>query len=288
MVSDGQQGPLRPLHVPSTFGTELYTAASGFFSAGHRGLADKNDDCYTTAFRFLIKHSVDISRHEGSSTSAYRWEKLGFVTFHPSPGVFTVFCFDIEAGTESLVRKHILEHKLTMTEAHPLSVHALLLRCILHRFNDAVWVWRHVTRELERSRLHFAPETTRDFNQMHEISRHLIHSTEMLDTALSVVECMAKECDVARIAVGEQATIACLRDLESSRSLMRALLNRSAALQKRMENEIALVSKLVQAHLTGFSRYLADGTAGLPQELATRHFHRQPDCAVLSARRADH
>lgn len=245
MALNDQQGPLQPLRVPSTFGTELHTGASGFFSAGHRDLADQGDGCYTTAFRFLIKHSIDVSRHENLLAPAYRWEKLGFVTFHPSPGVFTVFCFDIEADTEAHIRKHILEHKLTTTEAHPLSVHALLLRCILQRFNDAVWAWRHVTRELERSRLHFAPETTRDFNQMHEISRHLIHSTEMLDTALSVVECMAKECDVARIAVGEQATIACLRDLESSRSLMRALLNRSAALQKRMENEIALVSKLV-------------------------------------------
>lgn len=288
MASDGRQEPLQPLRVPSTFGTKLYTDASGFFSADHRDLADKGDDCYTTAFRFLVKHSVEVPLHETPSAPAYRWEKLGFVTFHPSPGVFTVFCFDIEAGTESLIRKQVLEHKLTTTEAHPLSVQALLLRCILHRFNDAVWAWRHVTRELERSRLHLASETTRDFNQMHEISRHLIHSTEMLNTALSVVECMTKECDVVRNAVGEQATIACLRDLESSCSLMRALLNRSAALEKRMENEIALVSKLVQVRLTGFSRTLADVTAGFPQELAARHIHRQQDCAVLSARRADH
>jgi hypothetical protein len=109
---------------------------------------------------------------------------------------------------------------------------------------------------------------------MHEMSRHLIHSTEMLNTALSVVECMTKECNAARNAVDDLTTTACLRDLESSCSLMRALLNRSAALEKRMENEIALVSILVQVHLTGFSQTLADWTAGFPQELATRHSHR--------------
>lgn len=242
MASTNRHGSLQPLSVPSTFGNEVHTAASGFFSASHCDLADKNDDCYTTAFRFLIKHRDDVPPNEASSAPAYRWEKLGFVTFHPSPGLFTIFCFDTEAVTKSIICGHILEYKLTTAKAHPLSVHTLLLRCILHRFNDAVWTWRHATRNLERSRLHFTSETTRDFNQMHEVSRHLIHCTEMLNTALSVVGHMTKECDTTRHAVGEQATAACLRDLESTCSLMKALLNRSTALEKRMENEIALVS----------------------------------------------
>jgi hypothetical protein len=110
----------------------------------------------------------------------------------------------------------------------------------------------------------------------------------MLETALSVVECMTKECGIARSAVSDQATIACLRDLESASSLMKGLLNRSAALEKRMENEISLVSIPVKVALTGFSQTLANESAGFPQELTTQHFHREPDRVDLSARWPDH
>lgn len=110
----------------------------------------------------------------------------------------------------------------------------------------------------------------------------------MLNTALSVVECMTKECSTARNAFSEQATTACLRDLEFAYSLMKSLLNRSAALEKRMENEISLVSIPVQVPLTGFSQILANGTVGFPQEFTIRHFYREPDRVDLSARWPDH
>jgi len=97
-------------------------------------------------------------------------------------------------------------------------------------------------RELETSRLHREFATARDFDHMHEIARHLIHGTEMLTTALSVVDCMMEECDLIGSGSNDQASSACLRELRFVSSLMKALLHRSSALEKRMENEIALVS----------------------------------------------
>jgi hypothetical protein len=99
-----------------------------------------------------------------------------------------------------------------------------------------------VVRELETSRLHRSFATARDFDHMHEIARHLLHSTEMLTTALSVVEGMMKECDLIGSGSSDQASSACLRELQFASSLMKALSHRSSALEKRMENEIALVS----------------------------------------------
>ena len=87
---------------------------------------------------------------------------------------------------------------------------------------------------------------------MHEIARHLTHSTEMLATALCTIECMMRECDSARSGAGDQAALACLRELESTCSLMKALLHRSSALEKRMGNEIALVSTPVTAASGGW------------------------------------
>lgn len=97
-------------------------------------------------------------------------------------------------------------------------------------------------RELETSRLYREFATARDFDHMHEIARHLIHSTEMLTTALPVVECMMEECDLIGGGSSDQPSSACLRELRFVSSLMKALLHRSSALEKRMENEIALVS----------------------------------------------
>ena len=216
--------------------------ASGFFKAAHGDLTDGDLGCYTTAFRFLVKHNIGDSPQRVSPASTYRWEKLGFTTFHPSPKFFTIFCLDVGDDARAHLHQQILRSELGVLEAHPLSIHLFVLRYTLESFDRAVWSWRDVVRGLETSRLHRRFATTRDFDHMHEIARHLIHSTEMLTTARSVVECMINECEVVGSGSDGQALSACRRELHFVSSLMKALLHRSGALEKRMENEIALVS----------------------------------------------
>jgi hypothetical protein len=252
--------------------------ASGFFKASHCGSTDGDLHYYTTAFRFLVKHRIKNPPRRTCSAPGYWWEKLGFVTFHPSPKSFTVFCFDIEDDAQVLIRQRVLESKIAVLEAHPLSIHVLVLRNILESFDRAVWSWREVVRELETSRLHHKSVTARDFDHMHEVARHLVHSTEMLTTALSVVECMVKECDLIGIGLADRASSACLRELHFVSSLMKALLHRSSALEKRMENEIALVS-IVSKHTThrcrGVMAIVAKRNSGFPRKCTVRHFHRE-------------
>jgi hypothetical protein len=112
-------------------------------------------------------------------------------------------------------------------------------------------------RELETLRLHREFATARDFDHMHEIARYLLYSTEMLTTVLSVVDCMMEECDLIGRDSSDQASSACLRELRFVSSLMKALLHRSSALEKRMENEIALVSILTHAFLVDGEQRLA-------------------------------
>lgn len=87
-----------------------------------------------------------------------------------------------------------------------------------------------------------------DFDQMHEIARHLIHSTETLSTALSVVDSMVEEHESGRSNVGGGTSSACIRELDFTMSIMKSLLHRSNALEKRMSNEIALVSSSSTAY----------------------------------------
>ncbi|GAB7336821.1 hypothetical protein MBLNU13_g11327t1 [Cladosporium sp. NU13] len=231
--------------------------ASGFFQAARCGSTDSDAGYYTTAFRFLVKHRKNSPPQRTSSTSIYRWEKLGFTTFHPSPKFFTILCLDVGDDARAHLHQQILGSKLAFLEAHPLSIHLLVLRYILESFDRAVWSWRDVVRELETSRLHRRFATARDFDHMHEIARHLIHSTEMLTTALSVVECMINECEVVSNGSDGQALSACRTELHFVSSLMKALLHRSGALEKRMENEIALAFHTNAQHDTSIASQIA-------------------------------
>jgi hypothetical protein len=80
----------------------------------------------------------------------------------------------------------------------------------------------------------------------------------MLTTALSVVECMIYECEVVGDGSDGQALSACRRELHFVSSLMKALLHRSGALEKRMENEIALVSITIYTFSVGKIRQSAN------------------------------
>jgi hypothetical protein len=212
------------------------------FQAACCGSTDSDAGYYTTIFRFLVKHKINTPPQRASSASTYRWEKLGSVTFHASVKFFTILCLDIGDDARVHLYRQILESKLAVLEAHPLSIHLLVLRYTLESFGRAVWSWRDVVWELETSRLHREFATARDFDHMHEIARYLLHSTEMLTTVLSVVDCMMEECDLIGRDSSDQASSACLREMRFVSSHMKALLHRSSALEKRMENEVVLVS----------------------------------------------
>ena len=242
ILLDSQQTSPQALSVPPAVGSGLCMDASGFFQAARCGSTDSDAGYYTTAFRFLVKHRINTLPQRASSVSTYRWEKLGSVTFHPSAKFFTMLCLDIGDDARAHLHRQIFGSKLDVLEAHPLSIHLLVLRYTLESFDRAVWSWRDVVRELETSRLHREFATAREFDHMHEVARHLIHSTEMLTTALSVVDCMIEECHLTGSDSSDQASSTCLRESRFVSSLMKALLHRSSALEKRMENEIALVS----------------------------------------------
>jgi hypothetical protein len=288
VLLDNQQTSPQALSVPPAVGSGLCMDASGFFQAARCGSTDSDVGYYTTAFRFLVKHRNKSPPQRTSSPSIYRWEKLGFITFHPSPKFFTILCLDVGDGARAHLHQQILGSKLDVLETHPFSIHLFVLRYTLESFDRAVWSWRDVVRELETSRLHRRFATARDFDHMHEIARHLIHSTEMLTTALSVVECMINECDVVGSGSDGQALAACRRELHFVSSLMKALLHRSDALEKRMENEIALVSITIHTFSVGKIRQSAKSYTGFPHKCTARYFHCKPDRIDFSARRADH
>jgi hypothetical protein len=119
----------------------------------------------------------------------------------------------------------------------------MLLIHIVESFDRAVWSWRDVVRELEKTRPDHNAVAERSFEHMHETARHVIHSSEMLATAVSVAEAVIKEASVFPSLEHDLAHATILKDLEFHVSLLTSFRNRSQALERRLDNEINLASR---------------------------------------------
>lgn len=119
---------------------------------------------------------------------AYRWQKLGFVTFHTSRQSSVVLCFDLAGDARAHVREKLVESKITTSDLHSFSIHTAILGYVVEQLDQAVWSWRDAVRAIEKARSNGQHSAFGDFNHMHEVARHLIHNSEMLTNALSVVD----------------------------------------------------------------------------------------------------
>jgi Mg2+ and Co2+ transporter CorA len=155
-----------------------------------------------------------------------------------------MLCFDIPADLQEKIGEVLLAGNATQYGQGPFSLYAILMLRIVESFDRAVWSWRDVVRDLEKTRASDDALEKRSFEHMHETARHVIHCSEMLETAISVAESAAKEVRGSPSYQGDAACSTIVKDLELSVSLLTSLRNRSQALEKRLDNEINLASQV--------------------------------------------
>jgi hypothetical protein len=158
-----------------------------------------------------------------------------------------MLCFDVPVHFQEKIGEALLAGDVAQHGEGPFSLHAMLMLRIVESFDKAVWSWRDVVRDLEKTRAIDDALEKRSFEHMHETARHVIHCSEMLETAISVAESAAKEVRGSRLYQHDLACSAIAKDLELSVSLLTSLRNRSQALEKRLENEINLASRVPSA-----------------------------------------
>lgn len=88
---------------------------------------------------------------------------------------------------------------------------------------------------------------------MHENARHLIHCSEMLETAVSSMKQMREKAATFPSSVHSPDNRTVQNDLDFYASLMTGFLNRSKALEARIQNEISLVG--ISCRNTGARKY---------------------------------
>jgi hypothetical protein len=200
-----------------------------------------------------------------------------------------MLCFDVPADLQESIGKELLAGDLTQYGQGPFSLHAMLMLRVVENFDKAVWSWRDVVRDLEKTRASDDGLEKRSFEHMHETARHVIHCSEMLETAISVAESIAKEVRGSPSCQNDLAYSTIVKDLELSISLLTSLRNRSQALEKRLENEINLASQVLVASIfhadVVLTRNISTGTT--PKRSARQSGHK-PHRRACSSRRPGH
>jgi hypothetical protein len=201
-----------------------------------------------------------------------------------------MLCFDVPADLQESIGKELLAGDVTQYGQGPFSLHAILMLHIVESFDRAVWSWRDVVRDLEKTRATDDALEKRSFEHMHETARHVIHCSEMLETAISVAESAAKE--VRGSSSYQCDDLACstiVKDLELSISLLTSLRNRSQALEKRLENEISLASRLLVTSLLQTNPLLTRNIrVGTTPERSTRQSGHESNRRACTSRRPSH
>ncbi|KAK3073439.1 hypothetical protein LTR53_005017 [Teratosphaeriaceae sp. CCFEE 6253] len=236
-------------HIPQKFWTSLCEDSSGFFSAYEHHSLHTQERSHRQAFRFLIKQRVTPNAPLVPTQLAYRWDRLGFVTCWQPHGNLAVLCFDTPAALKQDLRDRLAGSE-PLTQGHgAFALHPMLLMSVVRSFDTAVWSWRDVVRKIEETRDARKAVSMHSFADMHETACHVIHCSDMLTTAQSVMESISDDIrDYATRGLGSPDPEAILREVDFSRSLLTSLLHRSHALEKRLQNEINLAFHLYAQH----------------------------------------
>lgn len=125
------------------------------------------------------------------------------------------------------------------------AVHAIIVGEIVVLYDRAVWSMRDLVRGFEQNRvspLDYDPQP--NYAEVHEMARHVIHSTEMLEMALEVVAGMIREHEQF-FNDNPSALVHYKRagnELRYQSTILKCIHLRSKALKERLNNEINLVS----------------------------------------------
>ena len=126
--------------------------------------------------------------------ASYNWCKAGFFTTWQCRKASVILCFDLPRFLQESISKSIMSSRTAIRAEDPFAVHATIVGEIVVLYDRAVWGWRDLVRGLEQNRVSphdYDPQP--NYAEMHEMARHVIHPTEMLEMALEVVPGMIRE-----------------------------------------------------------------------------------------------
>lgn len=240
-----QQLICQTFNIRFAFWNKLTQDASGFFWATQEEQPHDGRMNYASTFRFLVKknQAIPMKSVNVSSLCTYTWMKLWFITVWKSPTSSTILCFGLDSEMRNRIHQTITTANELFDISSPSHLHASIVGHIVEIFDGAVWSWRNPVRAIEERRASIGCLSD-SYESMHELARHIIHSSETLRTAIVVVESMLDNFGSSVSTIPNANTLNAQKEFNFHLTMLRSLLNRSQALELRLQNEINLVRDL--------------------------------------------
>lgn len=188
----------------ATFGLDQRSMARRSVSMNINGKHHGFLTAVASVARFLVK---EVKWQANTSPDEwYDWLFFGFASlFQPSSTesseipstVFLMFdtsdehdAFDSKMIGE-LSRRLRRRTDIATLQHSPFGIYTMVMEPLLYFFDESLWGFRIPIRNLEKNRLSTDTATRERYEEMHELSRHIIHASETIDAASRVVERMA-------------------------------------------------------------------------------------------------
>lgn len=179
---------------------------------------------------------------------SYDWHILTFVTYWEQGGKARLLCFNSPRDLKTMIEQSLQDADLSELTSHPFAFHTIVLRHVAELYDRAIWQFRDPVRATEKQRLTIE-DPQADYTAMHELARHVMHSSEVLSTALNVMEHIISEL-VRWQSKGLAQTPTCDPgpEIRYQKSRLQFMHNRSKALEDRLKNEITLAFHITSQH----------------------------------------
>ncbi|KAI7287030.1 hypothetical protein KC345_g734 [Hortaea werneckii] len=233
-------------HIPESTWESQYVKSTGYYQGSTHKLPDKEIERKSTAFRFLIKTpgKDGTSSKELAPKITYRWTEIGLFTQYRQGHSSVLLCLvsdPVHTGFVETIRASVLRESHPRPFIHPFGWHTYIIPQVSRAFNSAVWQSRDLVREVETTRAD-GPKRQIDFTSLHELSRHVMHSTETLAMAINVTNRILDDLEAAEF--GQPSNSPEREEIQQVITCQRMLLQcehgRSQALENRLRNQIDL------------------------------------------------
>ncbi|KAK4245657.1 hypothetical protein C7999DRAFT_42807 [Corynascus novoguineensis] len=199
-----------------------------------------------TWFRSLVKmvKKVEQDPHEQGPEYAdekgYKWFEMTFFTRWDHPNSSQVLCVHVPSDFQFELKRHLEKRTEPLDFRDPYAMHVNLVDLVIFYTDVAVWRVRDPVRVLEKNRM----GTSSIFGPIHEMSRHAIHTSEVLEATIDTLREM-QQCQIAiqgKLAedLGETYREQAKDHAQFQISMAKNLKLRSDSNHKRLENEINL------------------------------------------------
>ncbi|RMY93428.1 hypothetical protein D0861_01936 [Hortaea werneckii] len=246
--------------IPESIWERQYVKSTGYYQGSTHKLPGNEIEGKSTAFRFLIKTpgKDGTSSKELAPKITYRWTEIGFCTQYRQGHSSVLLCLvsdPVHTGFVETIRASVLRESHPETFIHPFGWHTYIIPQVSRAFNSAVWQSRDLVREVETTRAD-GPKRQIDFTSLHELSRHVMHSTETLAMAINVTNRVLEDLGPAKFGRSSdsfereeiQQVITC------HRMLLQCEHGRSQALENRLRNQIDLHDSMVASQIAELAR----------------------------------